>query len=43
MYSDGPCVVLERAGRIDLPFLEGGHHLFIDIQQTCFVGGAIRI
>ena len=34
MYGDGPCVVLERAGPIDLAFLEGGHHLFVVNQGT---------
>ena len=33
MHGDGPCVVLERAGLIDLAFLEGGHHLFVVNQK----------
>ena len=37
MYGDSPCIVLERAGLIDLAFLKGGHHLFVVNQQTYFV------
>ena len=33
MYGDGPCVVLERAGPIDLAFLKGGHPLFVGNQH----------
>ena len=37
MHGNGPCVVFERAGLIDLAFLKGGHHLFVVNQQTYFV------
>ena len=43
MYGDGPCVVLERAGPIDLAFLEGGHHLFVVNQQTYFALGKFPV
>ena len=43
MYGDGPCVVLERAGPIDLVFLKGGHHLFVVNQQTYFVSGKFPV
>ena len=43
MYGDGPCVVLERAGPIDLAFLEGGHRLFVVKQQTYFVLGKFPV
>ena len=43
MYGDCPCVVLERAGPIDLAFVEGGHHLFVVNQQTYFVLGKLPV
>ena len=43
MYGDGPCVILERAGLINLAILEGGHHVFVVNQQTYFVLGQFPV
>ena len=43
MYGDGPCVVLERAGPIDVAFLKGGHHLLVVNQQTYFMLGKFPV